>query len=316
MKQLRRYLHLLRGARLKNTWYCLCMAAYLLLSASCSSEKAEDIIMPDTEEKNTGNLALSLHDKSVTRATTTVISGDEADNFLITVYKGLDIIRETTKLKDLNKKLSAGYGYTVKAENCTELTAEEANEGWGMRRCSGMSDPFAIIAGETTKVGVYCSVANAGVEVVFDESVPQYFTDSYSVTITEADRTIIFDETTAGSSVNGSITGGNIAYFNVDEGGNRNITYKIEAYGQGMRLVKSHTLTLNQAKIIRLKLTFVPGTFDLEIIADTKDIYMDQTIEITGKDVIHDDGSTDMEGNHESFGNAEDNVDISDYEQK
>lgn len=316
MKQLLRYLHLLRGARLKNTWYCLCMAAYLLLSASCSSEKAEDIIMPDTEEKNTGNLALSLHDKSVTRATTTVISGDEADNFLITVYKGLDIIRETTKLKDLNKKLSAGYGYTVKAENCTELTAEEANEGWGMRRCSGMSDPFAIIAGETTKVGVYCYVANAGVEVVFDESVPQYFTDSYSVTITEADRTIIFDETTAGSSVNGSITGGNIAYFNVDEGGNRNITYKIEAYGQGMRLVKSHTLTLNQAKIIRLKLTFVPGTFDLEIIADTKDIYMDQTIEITGKDVIQDDGSTDMEGNHESFGNAEDNVDISDYEQK
>lgn len=316
MKQLLRYLHLLRGARLKNTWYCLCMAAYLLLSASCSSEKAEDIIMPDTEEKNTGNLALSLHDKSVTRATTTVISGDEADNFLITLYKGLDIIRETTKLKDLNKKLSAGYGYTVKAENCTELTAEEANEGWGMRRCSGMSDPFAIIAGETTKVGVYCSVANAGVEVVFDESVPQYFTDSYSVTITEAGRTIIFDETTAGSSVNGSITGGNIAYFNVDEGGNRNITYKIEAYGQGMRLVKSHTLTLNQAKIIRLKLTFVPGTFDLEIIADTKDIYMDQTIEITGKDVIQDDGSTDMEGNHESFGNAEDNVDISDYEQK
>ena len=316
MKQLLRYLHLLRGARLKNTWYCLCMAAYLLLSASCSSEKAEDIIMPDTEEKNTGNLALSLHDKSVTRATTTVISGDEADNFLITVYKGLDIIRETTKLKDLNKKLSAGYGYTVKAENCTELTAEEANEGWGMRRCSGMSDPFAIIAGETTKVGVYCSVANAGVEVVFYESVPQYFTDSYSVTITEADRTIIFDETTAGSSVNGSITGGNIAYFNVDEGGTRNITYKIEAYGQGMRLVKSHTLTLNQAKIIRLKLTFVPGTFDLEIIADTKDIYMDQTIEITGKDVIQDDGSTDMEGNHESFGNAEDNVDISDYEQK
>lgn len=316
MKQLLRYLHLLRGARLKNTWYCLCMAAYLLLSASCSSEKAEDIIMPDTEEKNTGNLALSLHDKSVTRATTTVISGDEADNFLITVYKGLDIIRETTKLKDLNKKLSAGYGYTVKAENCTELTAEEANEGWGMRRCSGMSDPFAIIAGETTKVGVYCSVANAGVEVVFDESVPQYFTDSYSVTITEADRTIIFDETTAGSSVNGSITGGNIAYFNVDEGGTRNITYKIEAYGQGMRLVKSHTLTLSQAKIVRLKLTFVPGTFDLEIIADTKDIYMDQTIEITGKDVIQDDGSTDIEGNHESFGNAEDNVDISDYEQK
>lgn len=272
--------------------------------------------MPDTEEKNTGNLALSIHDKSATRATTTVISGDEADNFLITVYKGLDIIRETTKLKDLNKKLSAGYGYTVKAENCTELTAEDANENWGMRRFSGLSEPFAIIAGETTKVSVYCTVANAGIEVVFDESVPQYFTDSYSVTINEAGRTIIFDETTGGSSVKGNITEGKIAYFNVDEDGSRNITYKIEAYGQGMRLVKSNTLTLGQAKIIRLKLTFVPGTFDLEIIADTKDIYMDQTIEITGKDVIQDDGSTDMDGNHESFDNAEDNVDISDYEQK
>ena len=94
-------------------WSCLFVAASILLSASCASEKVEDAIMPDTEEKNTGNLALSSHDKSATRATTTVISGDEADNFLITVYKGLDIIRETTKLKDLNKNLSAGYGYTV-----------------------------------------------------------------------------------------------------------------------------------------------------------------------------------------------------------
>ena len=316
MKQLQRYFHLHRDGRYKQMWFCLCMAAFIILSASCSSEKAEDAIVPETEEKNTGNLALSLHDKSATRATTTIISGDEADNFLITVYKGQDIIRETIKLKYLNKKLSAGYGYTVKAENCTEHTAEDANEGWGMRRFSGLSDPFAIIAGETTKVGVYCSVANAGVEVVFDESVPQYFTDSYSVAINEAGRTIIFDETTGGSYAKGNITEGEIAYFNVDEDGTRNITYKIEAYGKGMRLVKSNTLTLGQAKIIRLKLTFVPGTFDLEIMADTKDIYMDQTIEITGKDVIQDDGSTDMEGNHESFDNAEDNVDISDYEQK
>ena len=316
MKQLQRHFRLHKEGRFKQMWSCLCTAAFILLSASCSSEKVEDAIMPDTEEKNTGNLALSLHDKSATRATTTVISGDEADNFLITVYKGLDIIRETTKLKDLNKKLSAGYGYTVKAENCTELTAEDANENWGMRRFSGLSEPFAIIAGETTKVGVYCTVANAGIEVVFDESVPQYFTDSYSVTINEAGRTIIFDETTGGSSVKGNITEGKIAYFNVDEDGSRNITYKIEAYGQGMRLVKSNTLTLGQAKIIRLKLTFVPGTFDLQIIADTKDIYMDQTIDITEKDVIQDDGSTDMDGNHESFDNAEDNVDISDYEQK
>lgn len=316
MKQLQRLFDLHKDGRLKQMWFCLCMVASLLLSASCSSEKAEDAILPDTEGKETGMLALSLHDKSATRATTTVISGEEADNFLITVYKGFDIIRETTKLKDLNKKLSAGYGYTVKAENCTEFIAEEANEGWGMRRFSGQSEPFAIIAGETTKVGVYCSVANAGVEVVFDESVPQYFTDSYSVTITEADRTIIFDETTGGISAKGDVTEGKTAYFNVDEHGIHNITYKFEAYGQGMRLVKSNTLTLGQAKITRLKLTFVPGTFDLQIIADTKDIYMDQTIDITEKDVIQDDGSTDMDGNHESFDNAEDNVDISDYEQK
>ena len=107
MKQLQRHFRLHKEGRFKQMWSCLFVAASILLSASCASEKVEESIMPDTEEKNTGNLALSLHDKSATRATTTVISGEEADNFLITVYKGLDFIRETTNLKDLINKLSA-----------------------------------------------------------------------------------------------------------------------------------------------------------------------------------------------------------------
>jgi 8-oxo-dGTP diphosphatase len=141
-------------------------------------------------------LELSLG--SATRATSTVISKEEADNYWVTVYKGQEICREKTRLKDLETRLSAGYGYVVEAESCLEPEAESANNGWGQRRYTGQSASFAIKPGETTKVGVGCTVANAGVEVVFDETMAHHFTTSYSVTITEGERTIVFDKLTGG----------------------------------------------------------------------------------------------------------------------
>lgn len=298
--------------------FICCAWTMILFLASCSAEKGESPILPEppvAEADSLGTLELRLESTNNTRATTTVISKAEAENFLITIYKGTDVYRETAKLKDINTRLSAGYGYTVKAENCTETDAETSNEQWGQKRFAGFSEPFAIKAGEITKVGIGCSVANAGVEVIFDETVPHHFTDSYQVTISGNGRPIIFDEETGGKKESGNIIAGDVAYFNVDKDGKRVVTYKIEAYGPGKRLVKSNTVELAKATISRLTLTFIPGTLDLDIAVEQENLFLNKDIEITDQDVIQDDGSTDINGEHDSFDEEDGDVDISDYDQ-
>lgn len=292
---------------------CFTLLTAFLLGA-CSADITETTIPSIDDTEQWGTLELSLG--SATRATSTVISKEEADNYWVTVYKGQDISREKTRLKDLNKRLSAGYGYIVEAESCLEPEAESANNGWGQRRYTGQSASFAIKPGETTKVGVGCTVANAGVEVVFDETMVHHFTTSYSVTITEGERTIVFDELTGGKREEGVITPGSAAYYNVDETDTRTLTYTIEAYGAGKRLVKTDNMTLRKSKISRLTLVFVPGTLGLDVTIDQTDLFVSQGIEITPNDVIQDDGSTDISGEHDDFEASDDNVDISDYGQQ
>lgn len=285
------------------------MLSLILLLGACS-ENIPDI---DTSDE-WGTLEVALG--ATTRATSTVISKEEADNYWVTIYKGLDISRETTRLKDLNLRLPAGYGYTVKAENCLETEAETANDGWGQRRYAGLSPSFAIKPGETTKVGVGCTVANAGVEVVFDETILEHFTTSYRVTITEGERVVVFDEVTGGKREEGVITPGSVAYYNVDDSGTRTLTYTIEAYGIGKRLVKTETMVVTKAKISRLTLIFIPGTLGLDVSMDQEDIFVNLGIEITEDNVIQDDGSADINGGHDNFEVSDDDVDISDYGQQ
>lgn len=292
---------------------CFTLLTAFLLGA-CSADITETTTPSIDDTEQWGTLELSLG--SATRATSTVISKEEADNYWVTVYKGQDISREKTRLKDLNKRLSAGYGYIVKAESCLEPEAESANNGWGQRRYTGQSASFAIKPGETTKVGVGCTVANAGVEVVFDETMAHHFTTSYRVTITDGERTIVFDELTGGKRESDVITPGSVAYYNVDENDTRTLTYTIEAYGEGKRLVKTDNMTLRKSKISRLTLVFVPGTLGLDVTIDQTDLFVSQGIEITPNDVIQDDGSTDISGKHDDFEASDDNVDISDYGQQ
>ena len=302
----RLYTNILRIARLCFILLIACVVA------SCSKDIPESNgSVTDGEQWGTLELALG----NATRATSIVVPKEEAENYWVTLYKGEEVCRELTRLKDLDTRLSAGYGYVVKAESCLEPEAETANEGWGQRRYAGLSSSFAIKPGETTKVGVGCTVANAGVEVVFDETMAYHFTTSYNVTITEGERTIVFDEQTGGKREGDVITPGRVAYYNVPDGDTRTLTYTIEAYGEGKRLVKTATVEVAKAKISRLTLTFIPGTLGLDITIDQTDLFVSQGIEITGDDVIQDDGSADINGGHDDYEESDDDVDISDYGQ-
>ena len=75
-------------------------------------------------------------------------------------------------------------------------------------------------------------------------------------------------------------------------------------------------MAVTKAKISRLTLTFVPGTLGLYVTIDQTDLFVSQGIEITPNDVIQDDGSTDIIGEHDDFEASDDNVDISDYGQQ
>lgn len=282
----------------------------LVATAMFSSCTADKEIL---DENNHGRVEFSLESNTATRATTTTLSKDEAGEFWITIFKGSDVSKVKTQLKNLDNKLSAGSGYTATAENCDELTALSANEGWGQRRFYGISDLFAIKIGEVTKVGIPCSVANAGVEVVFDESVPRYFTTSYKVTVSDGSRTMVFDSATGGSTVAGETTYGKTAYYNVSDNGTHTVSYTIEAYSDYLRLVKTRTLTLKKATVSRLHLTFVPGMYDLDVNVYNEDIFVEQGLEITDKDVIQDDGSADLDGSHNDFEDSDEDVDINDY---
>lgn len=252
------------------------------------------------EADSMGSFELTLTGESVTRATTTVITQEEAENFLVTILKGSDTIRQTVRLKDLNTSLPAGYGYKVFAENVSKQTAITANDGWGQRRYAGLSASFAIKAGQTTAVNVGCGVANSGFEVIFDETIAEYFSTSYSVTVIDGDRTLVFDSTTGGTKVNGVITHGRIAYFNPDDSGQHPITYIIRAVGP-TTIEQTGSLDLNKAVISNITVKYKRGEFDFHITLDEEVMLVDQLINITDDDIQVEDGKTDIIAHHDGF---------------
>lgn len=295
--------------------YILCATLFF---ASCTVKEVEMPSPAPTPEVPTeeemGDFTLTLTGERSTRATTTVITEEEAQNFLITIYKGSDVYRQTARLRDINTRLSAGYGYKVFAESCSEDEAITVNDGWGQRRYAGLSDAFSIKAGQTTAVSVGCSVANAGIEVVFDESVPAYFTTSYDVTITEGDRTIVFDKITGGTKVGGEVNQGEIAYFNVDDEGKHTITYTITAVGP-KTLVKTGTMVLNKAKISRITLNYERSDFSFVIFLEEEDLFMEDYINISADDIKGDDGKTESNTTHDAYVEDPTSVDYNDYGQ-
>lgn len=300
---------------MKKTWIIVWLP---LLFAACAISDFEPSVgfEPQTVElmDSMGTVELTLSNGSSTRATTTVISKEEADNFLITIYKGSDVVREKTRLKDVNSRLPAGYGYIVSAENCTEAEAESANDDWGRKRFAGLSASFAIKAGETTAVNVGCSVANSGVEVVFGEAIPEYFNISYDITIQEGSRTLVFDKETAGKVIDGDTISGNVAYFNLNGGRVRSINYTIRAVGDGSSITKTGTLILGKSRINRINLNYVPGYFDFTI--SVEELYFEnEQVIVHEEDIQTDDGATDVNATYKGYSFSNASVDIALYSQ-
>lgn len=218
-------------------------AICLSLMVSCV-DQGQDMSLPDdtpeqAEPQGSGNIAVQLQGSSApTRGSmTSVITEEEARLFLVIVFKGSDIVSQQIQLGSLGTvSFPAGYGYKVSVENITAEDAITLNDGWGAKRYTGGSKSFGIIAGETTRVAVPCTTANAAVAINIDESL-----SNCRVTITSADgRTL-------------TTTENRTAYFNVSAEGQTTVSITIEKDGQIVSESNEIELGAAQVKDINIK---------------------------------------------------------------
>ena len=177
----------------------------LLSFAACTGE--EDPALSG----GMGEIRLSVVDTTAVEITTKASLDFDVNKFKVSLSHGDDPastwiygdIAGTTITR------SAGSGYLLTAESCTEAEAESANNGWGKARVYG-EETFDIVANETTDVIVSCGLANSSVEVEFSDYITSTY-ETYSIEIyatDSPDRTLTFNELNHGFKT---------AYFNVDE---------------------------------------------------------------------------------------------------
>lgn len=227
----------------------LIFLAYLSVFAfsACNSQDWPGFGEPvgDEDFAGKGSIAIQLLG-SAQRATTTTITKEEADLFLVTVTKGGDMISQQIQLGSIGTMtFPAGNGYKVSVENITASDAETLNDGWGAKRFTGDSKYFGIQAGQTTAVSVNCTVANAAVSITIDGAV-----EGCSVTVSDGVRSLTTSED-------------RVAYFNVDED-SRVITLTVEKDGV---VVSEQDLTIEpaQTKDVNISAGEEPSTGSISI---------------------------------------------------
>ena len=220
--------------------------ALALLLAACTTQDWP--YSPHRE--GVGSIAVTL-EGSQTRSTTSVITKEEADLFLVTLYKGEDLIAQQTMLGHLGSlTFPAGYGYSLFVESITEQDALTLNEGWGAKRYTGQSKSFGIQAGQTTKVAVGCSVANAAVAVNIDSS---------------AQGCVVTLKTSDGRTL--TTTESRVAYVNVTIEEKPDVTITIEKDGEVVKETTLENLEASQVKDINIKEN-TEGTLGLQVTYD------------------------------------------------
>lgn len=289
--------------------------AVILGFAACASDSGLDVVT-DTEEE-VGEVQVALSAETETRASTSTISPEEANLFLITAYKGGEWMRGPVTLGSMDKRFPAGGGYTLTAESCTESDAETGNSGWGQKRFTGASAEFSVVKGGTTKVTIPMSVANGAMCVVASNALKEFYTKACTVQLTEAGRGLTWTYGNMGTVVDeatGEAADGQIAYFNIPESGTRTLHYTVTAENEYKSTVSEGDLTLEVAKMKRLTLTYSPSFFTLQITVDDEALFLDSDIIIEPGDVTSDDGATDANSSHGGFNTDTTEPDYDTYE--
>lgn len=296
---------------MKRKNFLLAWACFMGMLTACTSESGLEV--QTGQDSAEGKMALAFTGSAPTRGTTTTISPEEAKTFLITVSQGGTVVRGPQTLGTMDMRFPVGQGYSVYAESCTEADAEANNNRWGQKRFVGTSEEFGINKGQTTEVSVGMSVDNASLCVIINPSLSNYFKKSCTISVTEGDRTLVWNYENAGKVVDGQTIDGQVAYFNVGDEGTRTISYTIKAVSDDKTIEKTGTITLSRAKNSRLNLAYDSGFFNLTVNVNEEDLYVDSKLTIGPDDITQDDGATDAIGGNDDFNIDDSEVDYDQY---
>ena len=148
----------------KRILYLLSVLCFFSFSA-CTSE--EETVL--TEEQ--GEIWLSVVDTSKIEIVTRALSGFDVKDFNVSLSRGETVVFSSRKYGDIAGApitCSAGSGYLLTAESCTESEAERTNSGWGQARLA-KDTSFTVKPVEPTEVTLKCVLANSSVNVEFSD---------------------------------------------------------------------------------------------------------------------------------------------------
>ena len=191
------------------------LAIALLLTTSCDADHAEPII---GDAAGTFSLVLTpdeVQSEVITRASLNL----DVKNFQITLTEasGIPLLEKRLfgELTEAECTLPAAMGYQLKAESCTPEEAITLNERWGMAHFVATTT-FDIVSNQHTPVSLTCSMDNAGVQFVFEQS----FLDKFPIhaVTTQDGRSLVFNKDTQNK----------IAYYPIAEDG---VTIRLKLTG-------------------------------------------------------------------------------------
>lgn len=143
----------------------LLTAVSCLIFTSCGNDHIDDC--------GKGDVMLSLYSDVVFKSPSPISDVDDF-NFRFVGVDGY-ATSEYYRYGDVSWPFKWYTGvYKLQAESCTEA---EADEGYGCLRYEGTGSAFSVIYGKTTTAQVTCLVANVGVNVVFDDSMFETFSE-------------------------------------------------------------------------------------------------------------------------------------------
>lgn len=217
------------------------------LLVSCTSE------LP-SQGRGEGTFLLSLLTAEVTteeisRAATFDF---DVDTFKVTVAdaKGLELIKRKAygQITEVDRTLPVAQDYRIDVESCSPSEALETNNNWGKERFFGTAT-FAIAHNETTSLSIECTMANAGLVIIFDNSFVSKF-PTYAAT-TQDVRSLVFKNTTTPG----------VAYYNTDQSTiSVPVRFTGSSGGWNDRIDITKDVLLSKGKITRLRVKYNDGT--------------------------------------------------------
>lgn len=226
----------------------------IAVAASCGKPSASQ----------TGSISVDVEAARTKAAADNIDTG--TFNVLVSgiTYHGGSVWSRALKYSDFQDNIEVPYGvYDISAESCTP---EEALVGDGCVRYAGVREALDVYSDNPRHAKIVCTIANAAVRVVFDESFREVFDDG-SVVISDGVRQF---EISIAQSAERTV------WYNVT-GGSKSLEYTVNGTIDGVQKQYGGSLTLSAAQegIITVK-SGKDGFFSPQISVD--DVYEDNGI--------------------------------------